>query len=205
MTLVHRFKVNRDLFLWMPGFKGEQPGLRAERESTDFPNPPQTDKTNLNEDANDGISREKVGKNAEKFHQIAGVMPEKCGEMSAEEQVQGQGEVQEELKEESNSCCSENDRLSPEEIAEVTRGFEENVCRLTPGVICELNEALQNFSKNDLLDAIKACALQNKHTMAYFLGVLRNKNGGERGKEALSKPIDPDKYIKGKYGHMVQR
>ncbi len=207
MTLVKRFKVNEELFLWMPGFKGEQPGLRAEREASDFPNPPQMDKTSQNNDTNDGNLREKDGNNTEKQRQIVGVIPEKDGEKSAQGQGQVQGEIQEELEEEkeTSSCCSENDKLSSQEIAEVAKAFEENVCKLTSGIAVELNEALQYYSKQELLDAIKACALQNKHTMAYFLGVLRNKNGAHCDNGPPKYKVDPDKYIKGKYGHMVQR
>jgi len=104
-------------------------------------------------------------------------------------------------------CCSSSQKsidLSAEEIAEVAKTFEDNVCKLTSAVAEELNDAMRNYSKQDILEAIKVCAMQNKHTMSYFLGVLRNKTSGNHG-PPKGKSDDPDKYIKGKYGHMVQR
>jgi hypothetical protein len=107
--------------------------------------------------------------------------------------------------EESCSGSSFPINLTADEIAEITRTFEENVCKLTEGVIVELNDVMENHSKQTILDAIKVCAMQNKHSMAYFLGVLKNKGNGSRAAPGKNNQIDPDKFIKGKYGHMVQR
>ena len=194
---------DEDTLLWMPGFDGEQSGLRKDKEKTEFKTPP-------NSPTFDGKSPEKVRQLDEKSPEDGrindGVITTEQEQKVNRIRTEQEGELEEEGKDESScSCCSENDRLSPQEISEVAKAFEENVCKLTSGIAVELNDALESYSKSELLNAIKACALQNKHTMAYFLGVLRNKSGGNYDKGPPKYKIDPDKYIRGRYGHLVQR
>jgi len=104
-----------------------------------------------------------------------------------------------------SGSCERNNNLSSDEIMEVTTKFEEAICKITPGIAIELNQAIQKHLKTELLDAVKACEMQNKHTMAYFLGCLRKENDRSTGPPKNKYQVDPDKFIKGKYGHMVQR
>ena len=71
----------------------------------------------------------------------------------------------------------------------------------------EIERAINIFSAIWIVDAIREAVKQNKRTWVYVVGILKNwkrygKNVGQR-KDKISQ--DPDKYVKGKYGHMTQR
>ena len=71
----------------------------------------------------------------------------------------------------------------------------------------EIEGAINIFSAAWVVDAIREAVKQNKRTWVYVVGILKNwkrygKNVGQR-KDKISQ--DPDKYVKGKYGHMTQR
>ena len=104
-----------------------------------------------------------------------------------------------------SSINNKKQDLSSEDIAEITTRFEEVICKVTSGIAEELNKAFREYAKKELLEAIRACENQNKHTMVYFMGCLKNiKNGVDSSSKDKFKTA-PDKFIKGKYGHMVQR
>jgi DNA replication protein len=73
----------------------------------------------------------------------------------------------------------------------------------------ELKEAGKQYPENWIKDAIKEAAESNKRNWKYIAWILAHwstegkDNGAYRGN--LKKNTDPDKYIRGKYGHMVQR
>jgi hypothetical protein len=72
----------------------------------------------------------------------------------------------------------------------------------------ELKDAEQRHPPEWLRDAIKEAALYNKRNIRYILKILENwaaegKSDGTHQRHPQK--TDPDKYIKGKYGHMVQR
>ena len=74
----------------------------------------------------------------------------------------------------------------------------------------ELKGATKRFTAPWVIKAIREAVKHKRRDWRYIVGILRNwereereakfpSNKGLRGKQ------DPDKYIKGKYGHMVQR
>jgi DNA replication protein len=86
--------------------------------------------------------------------------------------------------------------------------YEENIGMLTPMIADELREAQKHYSENWIRDAVREAANQNKRRWSYISAILERwssegrTDGTYRGD---TKKADPDKFIKGKYGHMVQR
>lgn len=86
--------------------------------------------------------------------------------------------------------------------------YEENIGMLTPMIADELREARKHYSETWIDDAIREAANQNKRRWSYISAILERwssegkTDGTYRGD---TKKADPDKFIKGKYGHMVQR
>jgi DnaD/phage-associated family protein len=87
--------------------------------------------------------------------------------------------------------------------------YEQNIGMLTPLIADELREAGKQYPENWIRDAIKEAVALNKRNWRYIARILEHwstegkDNGTARG--YLKKDTDPDKYIRGKYGHMVQR
>ena len=104
----------------------------------------------------------------------------------------------EEIKEEeiiSSSSLSKKD---------VLEAYEQNIGYLTEDMENELEFAINRFTAAWVIDAIREAVLHNKRNWAYTAGIL--KNWEHFGKDAaMSGKSDPNKYIKGKYGHLVQR
>jgi len=86
--------------------------------------------------------------------------------------------------------------------------YEENIGMLTPMIAEELRDAQKRYSEIWIRDAIREAANQNKRRWSYISAILERwssegrTDGTYRGD---TKKADPDKFIKGKYGHMVQR
>jgi DNA replication protein len=87
--------------------------------------------------------------------------------------------------------------------------YEENVGLITPLIADELKEAQNNYPEGWIKEAIKEAVKLNKRNWKYISRILERwstegkKDGAYRGN--LEKNTDPDKYIRGKYGHLVQR
>jgi len=85
--------------------------------------------------------------------------------------------------------------------------YEQNIGMLTPMIADELREAEQQYPEEWVKDAIKEAVSMNKRNWRYISRILEvwatKGRGDEAGKEA--RKADPNKFIKGKYGHMVQR
>jgi DNA replication protein len=86
--------------------------------------------------------------------------------------------------------------------------YEDNIGLLTPMIAEELREAEKTYPEAWLRDAIKRAVDENKRKWSYIQGIL--ERWAREGKDDGTYPrntrkTDPDKYIKGKYGHMVQR
>ena len=95
-----------------------------------------------------------------------------------------------------------------EELPDIFTLYEENIGILTPMVAEELREAEKIYPKEWINDSIKEAVLYNKRNIKYILKILENwasegKSDGTHQRDP--KKTDPDKYIKGKYGHMVRR
>jgi DnaD/phage-associated family protein len=86
--------------------------------------------------------------------------------------------------------------------------YEQNIGMLTPMIAEELREAEKLYPKSWIKDAIKEAVNQNKRKMSYISAILERWSTEGKGDGTYQrdfKKTDPDKYIKGKYGHMVRR
>jgi len=87
--------------------------------------------------------------------------------------------------------------------------YEQNIGMLTPLVADELRESQKQYPESWIKEAIKEAVSLNKRNWRYIARILEHwstegkDDGTYRG--YYKKNTDPDKYVKGKYGHMVQR
>ena len=93
--------------------------------------------------------------------------------------------------------------------ADIFTLYEQNIGMLTPMIADELREAGKQYPEDWIRDAIKEAVSLNKRNWRYIARILEHwstegrDDGTHRGN--LKKNTDPDKFIKGRYGHMVQR
>jgi len=95
-----------------------------------------------------------------------------------------------------------------EELPNIFTLYEENIGMLTPMIAEELKEAEKLYPETWIRDAIKIAVNQNKRKWDYISAILERWTSEGRQDGAYrrdSEKEDPDKYIKGKYGHMVRR
>ena len=95
-----------------------------------------------------------------------------------------------------------------DELPDIFSLYEENIGMLTPMIADELKEAEKLYPDNWIRDAIKESVNQNKRKWGYISAILERwtaegKSDGTHRRDTEKE--DPDKYIKGKYGHMVRR
>jgi len=85
--------------------------------------------------------------------------------------------------------------------------YEENIGILTPMIAEELKEAEKLYPEAWIRDAIKEAALSKKgwRFIASILERWSSEGKSDGTYRRDFKKTDPDKYIKGKYGHMVRR
>ena len=86
--------------------------------------------------------------------------------------------------------------------------YEQNIGMLTPMIAEELLEAEKLYPVTWIKDAIKEAVSLNKRSWRYIARILErwSSEGRSNGTHRRDfKKTDPDKYIKGKYGHMVRR
>ena len=86
--------------------------------------------------------------------------------------------------------------------------YEQNIGIITPMVAEELKEAEQVYPARWIEDAFKEAVALNKRSWRYIARILERwasegKDSGEH-KRDIEKG-SPDKYVKGKYGHLVKR
>jgi len=86
--------------------------------------------------------------------------------------------------------------------------YEQNIALITPMIAEELKEAEKLYPPQWIEDAFKEAVTLNKRSWRYIARILERwasegKDSGEYKRDI--KKDDPDKYIKGKYGHLVQR
>jgi DNA replication protein len=98
--------------------------------------------------------------------------------------------------------------IDTEERPDIFTLYEQNIGMLTPLIADELREAEKLYPEAWIREAIKEAVNQNKRKIAYILAILERwstegKSNGTYRRDF--KKTDPDKYIKGKYGHMVRR
>lgn len=98
--------------------------------------------------------------------------------------------------------------VETEPLPDIFTLYEQNIGMLTPMIAEELREAEKLYPEDWIRDAIKEAVNQNIRKKSYILAILEHwsaegKSDGTYRRDF--KKTDPDKYIKGKYGHMVQR
>ena len=86
--------------------------------------------------------------------------------------------------------------------------YEQNIGMLTPMIAEELREAEKLYHEAWIRDAIQEAVNQNKRKWSYIQAILESWSTEGRSHGTYKRDAekeDPDKYIKGKYGHMVRR
>ena len=86
--------------------------------------------------------------------------------------------------------------------------YEENIGMLSPMLIDELKEIEKNYPSGWIVEAIKEAVTNNKRNLKYITKILEHwaTQGKEDGAyKRNSKKEDPNKYLKGRYGHLVRR
>ena len=85
--------------------------------------------------------------------------------------------------------------------------YEQNIGMLTPMIADELRDAESLYPETWIEDAIKEAVFLNKRNWRYIAKILErwSAEGKCNGTYRRDSKTDPDKYIKGKYGHMVRR
>jgi len=86
--------------------------------------------------------------------------------------------------------------------------YEQNVGIITPMIAEELKEAEKFYPSQWIEDAIREAVTMNKRSWKYIARILERwtNEGKDSGKHKGDiKKDDPDKYVKGKYGHLVRR
>ena len=96
-----------------------------------------------------------------------------------------------------------------EELPDIFTLYEQNIGMLTPMIAEELREAEKLYPVNWIRDAIKEAVTHGKRKWSYISAILERwsaegKSDGTYRRDSAKKE-SPDKYIKGKYGHMVGR
>jgi DNA replication protein len=93
--------------------------------------------------------------------------------------------------------------------ADIFTLYEQNIGMLTPMIADELREAVKQYPEGWIRDAVKEAVSLNRRNWRYIARILEHwstegkDDGTHRGYS--QKNTDPDKFIKGRYGHMVQR
>jgi len=98
--------------------------------------------------------------------------------------------------------------IETEPLPDIFTLYEQNIGMLTPMVAEELREAEKLYPEDWIRDAIKEAVNQNIRKKSYILAILERWSTEGRADGTHRRDIkktDPDKYIKGKYGHIVQR
>ena len=86
--------------------------------------------------------------------------------------------------------------------------YEQNIGMITPMIAEELKEAEKLYPPQWIEEAFKEAVTLNKRSWRYIARILERwasegKDSGEYRRDI--KKDGPDKYVKGKYGHLVQR
>lgn len=85
--------------------------------------------------------------------------------------------------------------------------YEDNIGLLTPMVAEELKEAEKQYPASWIEDAFKEAVAQNKRRWRYVARILERWATEGRGDGTTGRHLkeDPEKYFKGRYGHIVRR
>jgi DNA replication protein len=94
-----------------------------------------------------------------------------------------------------------------EESSNIFTLYEENIGMLTPMIADELKDAEQLYSASLIEDAFREAVSRNTRHWKYIEAILKRwaSEGREHGAPGRYSKEDPEKYFKGKYGHLVKR
>lgn len=94
-----------------------------------------------------------------------------------------------------------------EETPNIFALYEQNIGMLTPMIAEELREAEEQYPGEWIEDAIREAVSLNKRSWRYIVRILERwtTDGRNEDTQRGAGKTDPDKFIKGKYGHMVRR
>jgi DNA replication protein len=86
--------------------------------------------------------------------------------------------------------------------------YEQNIGLITPMIAEELKDAERLYPPEWIEEAFREAVELNKHSWRYIARILERwasegKDSGEHKRDA--KKGGPDKYVKGRYGHLVKR
>jgi DNA replication protein len=95
-----------------------------------------------------------------------------------------------------------------QEIVNIFALYEQNIGIITPMIAEELKDAERLYPREWIEEAFKEAVSLNKHSWRYIARILERwasegKDSGEYKRDA--KKGGPDKYVKGRYGHLVKR
>jgi len=105
-------------------------------------------------------------------------------------------------------AIAESHQLSAISYQNIFALYEQNIGIITPMIAEELKEAEKLYPPQWIDEAFKEAVTMNKRSWKYIARILERwasegKEGGEHRKS--TKEGGPDKYIRGKYGHLVKR
>lgn len=85
--------------------------------------------------------------------------------------------------------------------------YEENIGMLSPMIAEQLKDAERQYPRSWIEDAFKEAVSLNKRNWRYIEAILKRweSEGKGHGESGRGPEADRDKYIKGKYGHVVKR
>ncbi len=92
--------------------------------------------------------------------------------------------------------------------SEIVAAYEDAIGICTPSVAGKLKDAARRYPADWLVDAIREAALQKTYTIRDVIKILETWSA-EAGKDGAyqrnPEKTDPDRYVKGEYGHVVKR
>lgn len=94
-----------------------------------------------------------------------------------------------------------------EPLSNIFSLYENNIGLITPMVADELKEAEKLYPMSWIEEAVKEAVIQNKRRWSYISRILERWATEGRGDGTTGGNLkkDPDKYVKGRYGHIVRR
>ena len=98
--------------------------------------------------------------------------------------------------------------LSEVAPSDIIAAYEDKIGLCTPAVAARLKEARRTFPEDWLLDAIQEAALQKTHNIKDVIKILEIWSAEARKDGTYQRnpeKTDPDRYVKGEYGHVVKR
>jgi DNA replication protein len=134
-------------------------------------------------------------------------VPEDIYFLNTESDRQIAGKVQNGEQNLSGLKAKKQTYVETEEQPDIFTLYEQNIGMLTPMIAEELREAEKLYPEAWLRDAIKEAVALNKRNIRYIVRILErwSAEGKFDGTYRRYSKTDPDKYVKGKYGHMVRR